>query len=485
MPLITASILSKKLAEGIDGLVMDVKCGRAAFLKTPERAQELMRSIVDTGTAAGLDVTALLTDMDTPLGAALGNALEVVESIDALRGGGPADLREVTVALGAEMLVLAGQAPDPEAARGPLEAALDNGSALDCFARNLERQGGDPRILEEPGRLPAAPVVRTVASERAGVVHDIDPLALGHVVVDLGGGRRQPEDRVDPAVGLVLAVARGDAVAAGAPLCAVHAADEAAAHAAAAGVLRAISVGEGAVPARELVQGRYAGVTGLCGIVGLLVAVTPLLGACESFRPMLQNPQEPMPGTELPGDHAPRTTGGPEQVEPIRAGANLYYAGTFEVNADVDEGEPGGGLEFSANLDSGDGWGAGVVGARGAHKLQATYFQTRHNERATGSTAVAHQFQIMGFLGSAIGQPDKVQVIPRIGVGFGGILFDFESGSGFSNTGGATLVGGGEVELRAWSRASLSIGIQYGLWGYPGETIGHGGVLLVGGGVLF
>lgn len=225
--LITSSILSKKLAAGIDGLVMDVKVGRASFVKTHEDAQRLMESLVKVGDQAGKHVRALMTDMDTPLGYAIGNALEVRETLDALRGGGPADLMEVVYALGAEMLVLAGKATDLGAAESQLQELLADGSALRCFAKNVARQGGDPAIVEDQDLLPSAPVRREVLAPSAGYVVDIDPLAIGKVVVSLGGGRRQPTDDVDPRVGVVLRKKVGDAVAACEPWAELHAADEA------------------------------------------------------------------------------------------------------------------------------------------------------------------------------------------------------------------------------------------------------------------
>ncbi|MCA8953488.1 MAG: thymidine phosphorylase [Planctomycetes bacterium] len=246
IPLITSSILSKKLAEGIDGLVMDVKCGRAAFMREEGDARALMETICAVGRAAGVQVSALLTDMDHPLGAALGNALEVAEVLRALEPDGPCpdDLREVTLALAAEMVVLAGAAPGPDAARSMLEQLWRDGVARQVFRHNLELQGGDVRVLEEPQRLGRAPVVLEVTAERDGFVADVDPLALGHVVVDLGGGRRQPDDVVDPLVGVVLGKQLGDTAARGEPLAVVHARDEAAATAAAERVRAAMPVGD-------------------------------------------------------------------------------------------------------------------------------------------------------------------------------------------------------------------------------------------------
>ncbi|MBK8096504.1 MAG: thymidine phosphorylase [Planctomycetes bacterium] len=244
IPLITSSILAKKLAEGIDGLVMDVKVGRAAFMVQEHDATTLMESLCAVGRAAGIRMAALLTDMDHPLGQALGNAVEVREVLDALEGRGPADLLEVTLRLGAEMLLLGGLAASVDAGQAVLERLLADGVVRHVFRHNLELQGGDPRLCDDAGLLPRAPVVVPVPAARAGYVDDVDPLALGQVVVDLGGGRRQPTDAVDPAVGIVLATALGDAVASGQPLAFVHARTAAAAAAAAAQVAAAMPVGD-------------------------------------------------------------------------------------------------------------------------------------------------------------------------------------------------------------------------------------------------
>lgn len=255
VPLITASILAKKLAEGIDGLVMDVKFGRAAFMPALDDARTLARSIVATGQGAGKQVMAMLTDMDTVLGGAAGNALEVREAIDCLRGAGPADLRALTLALGAEMLVLAGTEADAAAGERRLARALDDGSALTRFAANVARQGGDPRVIDAPDRLGSAPVFLEVMSAAAGFVADVDPMAIGLAVRDLGGGRRQAGDAIDPQVGVVLVARRGDAVGQGQTMAVVHARSRADAERAADAVRGALTIG--ARPeARPLVRER-------------------------------------------------------------------------------------------------------------------------------------------------------------------------------------------------------------------------------------
>ncbi|MEM7202842.1 MAG: thymidine phosphorylase [Planctomycetota bacterium] len=258
VPLITASILSKKLAEGIDGLVLDVKCGRAAFMRTRAGAEELLQSLVATGRAAGLDVVALLTEMDTPLGRAVGNALEVAEIVACLRGEGPGDLMEVTRALAAEMVVLGGRATDRAAAETELDRLLASGAVEECLRRNVRAQGGDPGFLDDPTALPRAPATATVVAATAGTLCDVDALAIGNAVVDLGGGRRRAADSIDPRVGVVLQAAVGDAVRGGQPFAEVHAADRATADATAAHLAAAFRVGpSGAGPASRIL-GRWA-----------------------------------------------------------------------------------------------------------------------------------------------------------------------------------------------------------------------------------
>ncbi|MBM4063046.1 MAG: thymidine phosphorylase [Planctomycetes bacterium] len=258
VPLITSSILSKKLAEGIDGLVMDVKCGRAAFLPQEHDAVQLTESLLAVGRQAGLRLAALVTDMDHPLGLAIGNALEVAEVLAALDGPCPDDLREITLALGVEMLLLAGVAADADGARGTLERLWRDGVVRQVFRHNLELQGGDGAVLDDPARLGRAPVVLPVEAAQRGFVADVDPLALGRVVVDLGGGRRQPGDAIDPHAGIVLGKVLGDAVEAGDVLAYVHARDRAAARVAAERVAAAMPVGEERRRRRPLVLRRLA-----------------------------------------------------------------------------------------------------------------------------------------------------------------------------------------------------------------------------------
>jgi len=222
IPLIASSILSKKLAEGIDALVLDVKVGRGAFMKSPPEARELARAMVQLCRAVGRGCTALLTAMDEPLGEAVGNAVEVAESIEILRGRGPADVRELTVLLGVEMLLAGSAARSEGEAREKLEAALADGRALRKFAEIVEAQEGDARCLDDPSRLPQPRMRREIRAERSGFLVSLDAEQVGLAAVDLGAGRARKEDRVDPAAGLLLRKRRGDEVRAGEALAELH-----------------------------------------------------------------------------------------------------------------------------------------------------------------------------------------------------------------------------------------------------------------------
>jgi pyrimidine-nucleoside phosphorylase len=227
IPLIAASIMSKKLAEGLTGLVLDVKQGSGAFMPDPERAEKLARAMIQLGADRNCPVVALLTAMDRPLGFACGNALEVKESLDALRGSGPDDLMEVTYALGAEMLLLAGAAASPEEAWSSMQSAISSGKALEKFREIIEAQGGDPRIVDRDDILATAPVREDFVAARDGFVTEIAPRVVGHGVIALRGGRRTMEDKIDPSVGFVIPVKPGDSVHKGDTLATIHALDSA------------------------------------------------------------------------------------------------------------------------------------------------------------------------------------------------------------------------------------------------------------------
>ena len=227
IPLITSSILSKKLAEGIDALVLDVKVGRGAFMKTQSDARELARCLVRVGRLAGTRVSALLTDMSTPIGYTIGNALETTEALEVLHGRGPNDLRELTYALAAEMLCAAGVAKTRAQALQRVELAVTDGTALRKMQQIVKAQGGDPSVVEEPGRLAVARHRSTVAAKSSGYVTDIDPLELGYASMGLGAGRNQAEDAVDPGAGIRLHIQVGDRVRAGDELATLYASERA------------------------------------------------------------------------------------------------------------------------------------------------------------------------------------------------------------------------------------------------------------------
>jgi pyrimidine-nucleoside phosphorylase len=221
IPLITASIMSKKLAEGLNALVLDVKHGSGAFMKTLDAARALAKSMVDTGQRMGVPTTALVTDMNQPLGRLAGNAVEVNESVAALRGEGPTDLMEVTLELGAELLVLSQREANRAAARRRLEMAIASGAGLEKFREMVAAQGGD---LDAP--RPVAPA-HEVASPSPGYITAIDTERLGYAIINLGGGRKQLGDNLDLSVGLEMLVRLGDAVERGQPLVRVFAGSEA------------------------------------------------------------------------------------------------------------------------------------------------------------------------------------------------------------------------------------------------------------------
>jgi thymidine phosphorylase len=251
VPLITASVLSKKLASGLDALVLDVKCGSGAFAPSLEAAQALAESLVSVAGGAGLRTVALLTDMSQVLGQDVGNALEVREAIDFLAGWRcDRRLRAVVTALASELLVLGGLASHPAEAAGAVERALTSGAAAERFGRMVAALGGPARLLERPERhLPLAPVRLPVAPERPGVVTRVDARAVGLTVVGLGGGRRRVDDTIDPAVGLTEVRGPGEPVGPDQPLAVVHARTAADAGAAAAALRAAVTVGDGPVPA--------------------------------------------------------------------------------------------------------------------------------------------------------------------------------------------------------------------------------------------
>ena len=223
IPLIASSIMSKKLAEGIDGLVLDVKIGSGAFMKTEERARELGETMIGIGASMDTPVRAVLSDMDQPLGDAVGNALEAAEAIDALRGGGPDDLVDITVTLVTEMLDIAGDVRDRDTTRNRLLTMLEDGTALEKFREVVHAQGGDPSVCDDPHSvLPTASHVVPFEAPRDGVIERINAEEVGLASLALGAGRMTKEDRIDPAVGLVFRAKRGDEVEADEPILDIH-----------------------------------------------------------------------------------------------------------------------------------------------------------------------------------------------------------------------------------------------------------------------
>jgi pyrimidine-nucleoside phosphorylase len=263
IPLIAASIMSKKLSEGLNGLVLDVKMGSGAFITDAAKSQELAETMIRLGTDRGCPTVALLTAMDRPLGRACGNALEVEESVMALRGEGPPDLMEVTLALGVEMLVLArGSAgakkgADPRAAaRAELQEALTSGRAADRFKAIIEAQGGNPAAVDDPAIMPQSAEVEVFLAPAGGTVLAVEPRTIGRAVVQMGGGRQKVDDVVDPSVGFVITARPGQKVTKGEPLASIYARDPAGVAIARAALTSAIRIGTGHAAPLPLVAAR-------------------------------------------------------------------------------------------------------------------------------------------------------------------------------------------------------------------------------------
>jgi pyrimidine-nucleoside phosphorylase len=248
IPLIAASIMSKKLAEGLGGLVLDVKTGSGAFMTEPDRAVELARTMVDLGEASGCRTAAFVTAMDRPLGRAIGNALEVEEALLALEGKGPDDLLAVTRVLAVEMLLLAGHGSDRVALARLVDDALASGKAAAKFRELVEAQGGNPGIVDDPGALPQAAVVELFEAPVAGIIASVAPRPLGQAVVAMGGGRHRLGDQVDHSVGFVVSGRPGATVFKGEPIASVFARDDEGARLGLAALAEAITFGEGPAP---------------------------------------------------------------------------------------------------------------------------------------------------------------------------------------------------------------------------------------------
>jgi pyrimidine-nucleoside phosphorylase len=248
IPLISASIMSKKLAEDLTGLVLDIKVGSGAFLTDPRESRRLADTMIGIGEARGCRTVALLTAMDRPLGFACGNALETEEAIHGLMGQGPPDLMAVTYALGAEMLLVGGITEDRDEARQLLEDTIISGHAHRKFEEMVVAQGGDPAMVRNPSLLPHAPVVESLRANEESLVSEVDPRTIGHAVAWLGGGRTKADDTIDPSVGFVIPVKPGQKVSRGQLLGTVHARDAAGAHDGMEALRKAIRLGGRATP---------------------------------------------------------------------------------------------------------------------------------------------------------------------------------------------------------------------------------------------
>ena len=249
LSLIAASIMSKKIAAGADAIVLDVKVGDGAFMKSEEAARALAETMLELGRRAGRETVCVLTDMDQPLGRAVGNALEVREALEAVRGQGPPDLTELVLESVAHLLALSDLGVDEAEGRARAEAAVADGAALEAYERWIRAQGGDP----DESALPTAPVVHEVQAPTDGVVAAVGAVRVGLAALHLGAGRRAKDEPIDHAVGVVCRAKRGDRVAAGAPLAEIHARDEASADEAAGEVLAAYTVGDEPPPERPII----------------------------------------------------------------------------------------------------------------------------------------------------------------------------------------------------------------------------------------
>jgi pyrimidine-nucleoside phosphorylase len=258
IPLIASSIMSKKLAEDLTGLVIDLKRGSGAFLPQLERVLELAAVMIQLGADHGCPTVCLVTAMDRPLGRACGNALEVEEAIAALKGEGPPDLMAVTYALGAEMLVLAGVASDTDAARRELEKAIGTGRAAEHFQKIIEAQGGNPGVVDDPAVLPQAAECEIFAAPRRGFVARIEPRTIGRGIIEMGGGRTKVEDVTDPGVGFVITSRPGDWVEAGEAMATIFARDRAGIASGRQALKNAITIADEAEPPLPLISHRVS-----------------------------------------------------------------------------------------------------------------------------------------------------------------------------------------------------------------------------------
>jgi len=253
IPLITASIMAKKLAEGAETLVLDVKCGQAAFMRTLDDARALAQSLIRVGRSLDRKMGAVITDMDQPVGRTAGNAVEVIEAVETLKGGGPADTRLLTLELTARMAVLSGVYGDLETARGELSRRLDDGRALEVFRRMVAAHGGDVRVIDDARVFPQPGATVEVFAPKSGTVAFVDAQKIGRIVLQLGGGRTSTADVIDPAAGVDRLVQAGERVEKGQPLMRLLAKDAALAEPFAAVAAEAVRMTEGPAPERKLI----------------------------------------------------------------------------------------------------------------------------------------------------------------------------------------------------------------------------------------
>jgi len=244
IPLITASIMSKTIAEGIGALVLDVKTGRGAFMKTLDDSRRLARSLVDTGNRSGVRTEALITAMDAPLGRAVGNALEVIECVETLKGRGPKDLEDLSVLLAARMVLFAGLAPTLDDAMGQVRAALTSGAGVEKWREIVAHQGGDARTVDDYSLLPSVSTRHMVTAERSGCLKVLDAELVGRATLALGAGRAVVDDQVDPAVGAIVHAHPGDWLSKGDPILELHYRKPADLESALALADRAVEIGE-------------------------------------------------------------------------------------------------------------------------------------------------------------------------------------------------------------------------------------------------
>ena len=255
IPLISGSIMSKKIAEGIDALVLDVKTGSGAFMKTEADSRRLAESLVAIGTASGVRTEAVITSMDAPLGRAIGNSLEVIEGLEALKGRGSASLVEVSVELTARMLMIGAVTSTEDDARRRVRDAIASGAGLERFRRIIEQQGGDPRVIDDYTRLPAVSLRHLITAPRGGFVTHLDAELVGRASVALGAGRDWAEDSIDPAVGIMVRAEVGDPVRAGEPILELYYRDHARLAHAIDRATQAITIGDEPPAARPLIVG--------------------------------------------------------------------------------------------------------------------------------------------------------------------------------------------------------------------------------------